>query len=87
MEATFPRTKWCVLSMLEKVDLTFILPSLLNLNMLKINNCLELSGQRILVLHCIERIFAAKDIKSQDIKCIDIAKETSKINSQSLDGC
>ena len=41
---------------------------------------------RILVLHCIERIFAAKDIKSQHIECTDISKGTFKIKSQSQDG-
>ncbi|CAH3173680.1 unnamed protein product [Porites evermanni] len=41
---------------------------------------------RILVLHCKERIFAAKDIKSQHIKCIDISKGTFNIKSQSQDG-
>ena len=42
---------------------------------------------RILVLHCIERIFAAKDIKSQHIEYTDISKskETFKIKSQSQD--
>ena len=41
---------------------------------------------RILVLHCIERIFTAKDIKSQHIECTDISKGTFKIKSQSQDG-
>ena len=41
---------------------------------------------RILVLHCQERIFAAKDIKSQHIECIDISKGTFNIKSQSQDG-
>lgn len=41
---------------------------------------------RILVLHCLERIFAAKDIKSQHIECIDISTGTFKIKSQSQDG-
>ena len=40
---------------------------------------------RILVLHCIERIFAAKDIKSQHIECTDISKGTFIIKSQSQD--
>ena len=42
---------------------------------------------RILVLHCIERIFSAKDIKSQHIECTDISKGTIKIKSQSQGGC
>ena len=41
---------------------------------------------RILVLHCIERIFAAKDIKSQHTECTDISKGTFKSKSQSQDG-
>ena len=42
---------------------------------------------RILVLHCIERIFAVKDIESQHIECVDVSKKTFKIKSQSQDGC
>ena len=42
---------------------------------------------RILVTHCIERIFAAKEIESHHIECTDSMKGKFKIRSQSQDGC